>query len=43
VHPGDPRTEAEIDAAANAGADPNPEEHPPTQVIEVPDGGRVEP
>ena len=43
VHPGDPRTEADIDAAANAGADPNPEEHPPTQVIEVPDGGRVEP
>ena len=41
--PGDPRTQAEIDAAAQAGADPTPEENPPTQVIEVPDGGRVEP
>ncbi len=43
VTPGDPRTQAEIDAAAQAGADPTPEENPPTQVIQVPDGGRVEP
>jgi cell division protease FtsH len=41
--PGDPRTRAEIDAAAQAGADPTAEENPPSQVIEVPDGGRVEP
>ena len=41
--PGDPRTQAEIDAAAQAGADPTAEENPPSQVIEVPDGGRVEP
>ena len=43
VNPGDPRTQAEIDAAARAGADVQDDEHPPTQVIEVPDGGRVEP
>jgi len=43
VNPGDPRTQAEIDAAARAGADIQDEEHPPTQVIEVPDGGRVDP
>jgi len=43
VTPGDPRTQAEIDAAARAGADPAAGDHPPTQVIEVPDGGRVEP
>ena len=42
VTPGDPATQAEIDAAAEAGAGPEGE-HPPTQVIEVPDGGRVEP
>ncbi|HSO64106.1 MAG TPA: ATP-dependent zinc metalloprotease FtsH [Ornithinibacter sp.] len=42
-HTGDPRTEAEIDAAARAGASPHAEERPPTAVIEVPDGGRVEP
>jgi cell division protease FtsH len=40
--PGDPRTQAEIDAAAEAGADPVQDERPPTQVIEVPDGGRVD-
>jgi cell division protease FtsH len=43
VNAGDPRTQAEIDAAANAGADPAAQEHPATQVIEVPEGGRVEP
>jgi cell division protease FtsH len=43
VTPGDPRTQAEIDAAARAGADPAAGENPPSQVIEVPDGGRVEP
>ena len=42
VTPGDPQTQAEIDAAAEAGAALEAE-HPPTQVIEVPDGGRVEP
>jgi len=43
VTPGDPRTEAEIDQAARAGADPGAEENPPVQVIELPEGGRVEP
>jgi cell division protease FtsH len=43
VNPGDPGTEAAIDEAAAEGADPRHQEHPPTQVIEVPDGGRVEP
>ncbi len=43
VTPGDPRTEAAIDARAQDGARPGHEEHPPTQVIEVPEGGRVEP
>jgi cell division protease FtsH len=43
VTPGDPRTQAEIDQAAEAGADPDVQDHPPTQVIEVPEGGRVEP
>jgi cell division protease FtsH len=43
VTPGDPRTQAEIDAAARAGADPSVQDTPQTQVIEVPDGGRVEP
>ena len=42
VSPGDPRTEAEIDAAARAGAAEEPE-NPPTKVVEVPEGGRVEP
>ena len=41
--PGDPRTEAEIDAAARAGSSPHAEENPTTKVIEVPEGGRVEP
>lgn len=43
VKEGDPGTEAAIDEAAEAGADPHPHEHPPTQIVEVPDGGRVEP
>jgi cell division protease FtsH len=43
LHAGDPATEAEIDAAARAGASAHPEENPPTKVIEVPEGGRVEP
>ncbi len=41
VTPGDPDTQAQIDARASDGA--RPEEHPPTEVVEVPDGGRVEP
>jgi hypothetical protein len=32
-----------IDEAAEAGAHPLAEEEPRTQVIEVPDGGRVDP
>jgi cell division protease FtsH len=32
-----------IDRAAEAGATKVPEEHPPTEVIEVPEGGRVDP
>jgi cell division protease FtsH len=43
LHAGNPATEAEIDAAAEAGAAPHGEEHPPTKVVEVPEGGRVEP
>ncbi|MEO7422100.1 MAG: cell division protein FtsH, partial [Ornithinibacter sp.] len=43
VSTGDPRTEAEIDAAAQQGAAHHAEEHPPVKVIEVPDGGHVEP
>jgi cell division protease FtsH len=43
VTPGDPATQAAIDARAEEGASRAPEEHPPTEVIEVPDGGRVEP
>ncbi len=39
---GDPGTQAEIDAAAAAGAAPHAEEHPPSKVIEVPEGGRVD-
>jgi cell division protease FtsH len=42
VNPGDPGTEAAIDARAQEGADPRPEEHPPAEVVEVPEGGRVE-
>jgi cell division protease FtsH len=40
---GDPKTQAEIEAAASAGASPHAEENPRTKVIEVPDGGRVDP
>ncbi|MBM6405557.1 ATP-dependent zinc metalloprotease FtsH [Phycicoccus sp. CSK15P-2] len=43
VTPGDPDTEAEIDARARDGARPGHEEHPPTQTAPVPEGGRVEP
>jgi cell division protease FtsH len=43
VTPPDPRTAAAIDAAADNGADPRDEEHPPVKVVEVPEGGRVEP
>jgi cell division protease FtsH len=40
---GDPETAEAIDKAAEAGAVKAPEEHPPTKVIEVPEGGRVDP
>ena len=40
LNPGDPEVEAKIDEAANVGSGREPE-HPPTQVIEVPDGGQV--
>jgi cell division protease FtsH len=43
VNPGDPGTEAAIDAVAADGASTAPEEHPPAEVVEVPEGGRVEP
>ncbi|NHA69678.1 ATP-dependent zinc metalloprotease FtsH [Phycicoccus flavus] len=43
VTPGDPRTEAEIDERARAGARTTPDENPPTETVEVPEGGRVEP
>jgi cell division protease FtsH len=43
VNPGDPSTEAEIDAAARAGAPAHVDDTPVTQVIQVPDGGRVDP
>ncbi len=42
VNPGDPGTEAAIDARAREGASRHPEEHPPAEVVEVPEGGRVE-
>jgi len=42
VNPGDPGTEADIDAAARAGAPTQVEDTPPTQIIQVPDGGRVD-
>ena len=42
VNPGDPGTEADIDAAARAGAPTQAEDTPPTQIIQVPDGGRVD-
>jgi hypothetical protein len=40
---GDEDMEHKIDQAAEAGANPLAEEEPRTQVIEVPDGGRVDP
>jgi cell division protease FtsH len=41
---GDRHTAAAIDKAAEEGAVPQAdEEHPPTQVIEVPEGGQVDP
>lgn len=46
VNEGDPTTTAAIDKAATDGAHPAAEaadEHPPTQVIEVPEGQRVDP
>jgi cell division protease FtsH len=46
VNEGDPSTSAAIDRAATEGAHPAAEaaaEHPPTQVIEVPEGQRVDP
>ncbi|QKE83667.1 ATP-dependent zinc metalloprotease FtsH [Arthrobacter sp. NEB 688] len=41
VTPGDPATEAAIDARAQDGA--GRAEHPASQTVEVPEGGRVEP
>ncbi|HET7399461.1 MAG TPA: ATP-dependent zinc metalloprotease FtsH [Intrasporangium sp.] len=41
--PADPRVEKQIDEAASVGADPAVEEHPPTQVIEVPQDQPVNP
>jgi cell division protease FtsH len=40
---GDEEMEHKIDQAAEAGASPLADEEPRTQVIEVPDGGRVDP
>ncbi|HEU4331892.1 MAG TPA: ATP-dependent zinc metalloprotease FtsH, partial [Lapillicoccus sp.] len=40
---GDSDIEQKIDEAAEAGANPLAEQEPRTQVIEVPDGGRVDP
>jgi len=42
VTPGDPGTEAAIDARAREGAATYPDQHPPAEVVEVPEGGRVE-
>jgi cell division protease FtsH len=42
VNPGDPDTEAAIDARAREGASSHPDERPPAEVVEVPEGGRVE-
>ncbi|MGG5259979.1 ATP-dependent zinc metalloprotease FtsH [Phycicoccus avicenniae] len=42
VTPGDPATEAAIDARAQEGAG-RPSERPATETVEVPEGGRVEP
>ena len=41
VTPGDPATEGALDARAAEGAGPT--ERPPTETVEVPEGGRVEP
>ncbi|MBR7743342.1 ATP-dependent zinc metalloprotease FtsH [Phycicoccus sp. BSK3Z-2] len=43
VTPGDPATEAAIDRQAQVGAKTTPDENPPTEIVEVPDGGRVDP
>ena len=43
VNPGDPSTQAEIDAAARAGAPAHVDDTPVTQILQVPDGGRVDP
>jgi cell division protease FtsH len=40
---GDEEMEHKIDQAAEAGAHPLADDEPRTQVIEVPDGGRVDP
>jgi cell division protease FtsH len=42
VTPGDPGTEAAIDARAREGAATRPEEHLPAEAAPVPEGGRVE-
>ncbi len=42
-HDGDRRTIDAIDDAAQAGARPAPEETPPAEVREIPEGGRVDP
>jgi cell division protease FtsH len=42
VNPGDPDTEAAIDARAREGTSSHPDERPPVEVVEVPEGGRVE-
>jgi cell division protease FtsH len=39
----DPRTAEAIDRAAEAGAVKGSDEHPPTEVIEIPEGGPVDP
>ena len=39
----DPDTAEAIDRAAQAGAGTSEEEHPPTEVVEVPEGDRVDP
>jgi cell division protease FtsH len=39
----DPRTAEAIDKAAEAGTVKGAEEHPPTEVIEIPEGGPVDP
>jgi cell division protease FtsH len=39
----DPKTAEAIDRAAEAGTVKGAEEHPPTQIIEIPEGGQVDP